>query len=115
VVLVLGVDDVEEVVEEDEDKAAAVGVEYEPMSEEDVAEHYDSDNSEDDVGRISVSESKKRLVAPSAGSIVSDGEFHGPPRFAVVGNSRLHADHHHRGGCCNQGSQSQCYRSNWLS
>jgi hypothetical protein len=88
-VLVLGVDDVEEVVEEDEDKdkAAAVGVEYEPMSEEDVVEHYDSDNSEDDVGMVSVRESKKRLVAPPAESVVPDRESHGPPRFAVVGNT----------------------------
>ncbi|CAD6246865.1 unnamed protein product [Miscanthus lutarioriparius] len=87
-VLVLGVDDVEEVVEEDEDEVAE-GVEYEPMSEEDVAERYDSDNGEDgeDFGGISVRESRKRLVAAPAGSVVPDGEFLGPARFAVVGNT----------------------------
>ncbi|CAD6246866.1 unnamed protein product [Miscanthus lutarioriparius] len=90
-VLVLGVDDVEEVVEEDEEEEdeAAVAVEYEPMSEEDVAEHYDSDNGEggEDFGGISVRESRKRLVAAPAGSVVPDGEFLGPARFAVVGNT----------------------------
>jgi hypothetical protein len=85
-VLVLGVDDVEAVVEEDEDEVAE-GVEYEPMSEDDVAERYDSDNGEDFGGGISVRESRKRIVAAPAGSVVPDGEFLGPPRFAVVGNT----------------------------
>lgn len=73
-------------VDADEEAAAAVaGVEYEPMSEEDVAERYDSDDGEYDV--VGGESSRKRLVAAPAGIAVPDGEFLGPPRFAIVGNT----------------------------
>jgi hypothetical protein len=94
-VLVLGVDDVEAVVvqqdEDDDDDEVDQGVEYEPMSEDDAAERYDSDNGEDDDvgGVLGARDSRKRLVAAAAPawSVVPDGEYLGPPRFAVVGNT----------------------------
>ncbi|KAK3122844.1 hypothetical protein QOZ80_8AG0619170 [Eleusine coracana subsp. coracana] len=77
-------------------------VEYDVPSEEDEAERYDSDNGEEDAddeslpGKSTNSEangeesSKKAsvpLVAPPAGTIVPDGHFLGPARYAAVENT----------------------------
>ncbi|XP_062191203.1 uncharacterized protein LOC133894999 [Phragmites australis] len=78
------------------------GVEYELLSEEDIAERYDSDNGEDEDGEEedrprkfrdgeAEGESSKRnsipLVAAPAGSVVPEGEFLGTARFAIVENT----------------------------
>ena len=42
--------DAEELLDEEEEEEEEVGQEYEPLTEEDLAERYDSDNGEDDEG-----------------------------------------------------------------
>ncbi|WVZ94858.1 hypothetical protein U9M48_040695 [Paspalum notatum var. saurae] len=66
------------------DETATIGVEYEPLSEEDVAERYDSDNESS-----TDADSVRPLVAALAGSavVVPDGEFLGPARLAAAGNT----------------------------
>nr|TKW08724.1 hypothetical protein SEVIR_6G042700v2 [Setaria viridis] len=88
-VIVLGdneEDDVVEVAEADaiDDAVGGVGMEYELLSEEDMAERYDSDN--EARGRSRRRDSVALFAAP-AGSAVPDGEFLGPSRFAAVENA----------------------------
>ncbi|OEL27351.1 hypothetical protein BAE44_0011632 [Dichanthelium oligosanthes] len=88
-VIVLGEDEDEEDEEESlaDDGAVGVGMEYELLSEEDMAELYDSDNE----GGVRAGGSSRRdsvpLFAAPAGSVVPDGEFLGPARFTAVGNT----------------------------
>ncbi|PAN33852.1 hypothetical protein PAHAL_6G051500 [Panicum hallii] len=89
--------------EEEDEEEEDVGQEYEPLTEEDLAERYDSDNGEDEEedqprqGKVGDSEAAGEsskiswnsiaLVAAPAGIAVPDGEFLGPPRFAAVKNT----------------------------
>uniref|UniRef100_K3YKV2 Uncharacterized protein n=1 Tax=Setaria italica TaxID=4555 RepID=K3YKV2_SETIT len=88
-VIVLGdneEDDVVEMAEADaiDDAVGGMGMEYELLSEEDMAERYDSDN--EARGRSRRRDSVALFAAP-AGSAVPDGEFLGPARFAAVENA----------------------------
>ncbi|OEL14985.1 hypothetical protein BAE44_0023997 [Dichanthelium oligosanthes] len=86
-VLVLGEDEDDEEEVAADDGAVGVGMEYELLSEEDMAERYDSDNE----GGVRAQGSSRRdsapLFAAPAGSIVPDGEFLGPARFAAIENT----------------------------
>ncbi|PVH36332.1 hypothetical protein PAHAL_6G051700 [Panicum hallii] len=84
-VLVLGEHEDEEEVADDD--AVGVGMEYELLSEEDMAERYDSDN---EGGIRSGGRSRREstpLFAAPPGSVVPDGEFLGPARFTAVENT----------------------------
>lgn len=92
VVIVLGQDEedddgVEEVAGADavDDAVGGVGMEYELLSEEDMAARYDSDNE----ARVGSRRRNNRapLFAAPPGSAVPDGEFLGPARFAAVENA----------------------------
>ncbi|KAJ1267510.1 hypothetical protein BS78_07G062100 [Paspalum vaginatum] len=85
-IIVLGKDDEDSEDEEETEEAneVATGVEYEPMTEDDVAERYDSDNeSSGDTDSVPL---LAAAVAESA-VVVPDGEFLGPCRLAAAGNT----------------------------
>ena len=69
--------------DDDDDDAVGAGMEYELLSEEDMAERYDSDNE----GGGSRRDSGVPLFAAPPGSAVPDGELLGPARFAAVENT----------------------------
>ncbi|KAL6659382.1 hypothetical protein ACP70R_003422 [Stipagrostis hirtigluma subsp. patula] len=88
---------------EDDEEVGAAWVEFEPPDEDAAAEMYDSDNGEDEGdgeeaeppskvtdGESSGESSKSaglKLVAAPTGSVMPEGQFLGPARFATVENT----------------------------
>ncbi|RLN03747.1 hypothetical protein C2845_PM13G04480 [Panicum miliaceum] len=76
--------DAEELPDDDEEEEVEeMGQEYEPLTEEDLAERYDSDNGEDEDG-----DGEGRVRGKiSRGRGEQQDQFLGPPRFAAVKNT----------------------------